>query len=132
MRCAGGNDPSRIQARRSLRNLLRQAIGKNILGDGYRNGAAEGVEENGDGVACGHVLLGEHDLDRDKGDLDAGAGASAGQDLIPDPPTRRGVDLQGVQEAGADDVNGAARVEEGDVGADGGDGAADDDASDGV
>lgn len=127
---AGHDDGGRVDSRSVLWDLLDEGVGEDVLGDGDGDGAAERVEEDGHGVADRHVLLVQHDLHGDEGDLDTGARARPGQDLIPDPRPRRGVDLQRVQEARANGEDGGADPGERHVRAQSGDAAADDDRGD--
>ena len=94
---AGANDGPRIDAGGVQGDLLDEGVGEDVLGDGDGDGAAERVEEDGDRVADWHVLLAQHDLHRDKGDLHARARAEARQDLVADPRCGRRVDFQRVQ-----------------------------------
>ena len=96
MRRTGGNDLRRTDACGVSRNLFDQGVGEDVLGDGDGESAAKGVEEDGHGVARRHVLLAQHDLDGDEGDLDAGAGSNAGKDLIPNPHACTRRDLERV------------------------------------
>ena len=88
MRRACRNDLGRINTRCVFRDLLDQSIGENVLRDRDGHGAAESVEEDGDGVPRRHVFFTEHDLNCDEGDLDASTGAEPSQDLVADPHSR--------------------------------------------
>ena len=99
--------------------------------DGDGDGAAKRVEEYCYSVASWHVLLVEHDLHRDEGDLHTGARANTGEDLEADPCGGATVDFEGVEHATADGEDGATSPGEGDVGAEGGDAAANDDTGEG-
>ena len=127
VRGARGNDFRWIDAGSVFRDFLDQGVGEDVLRDGNGHGAAEGVEEDRDGVAGGHVLLVEHDLDRDERDLHAGACTRARQNLVADPhPSRRG-GFQGVKHAGADREDGCADPGEWRIPAECGDATTDDD-----
>lgn len=128
MRRARGDDLRDIDAGGQLGDLLDQGVAEDVLRDGDGDGAAERVEEDGDRVARRHVLLVQHDLHGDEGDLHAGARADAREDLEADPRGGAAADFQRVQHAAADGEDGRAGPREGDVGAERGDGAADDDA----
>ena len=128
MRRSCRDNRCRVDTRSELGNLLDQCVGEDVLRNGDGNGAAKRVEEYCYSVASWHVLLVEHDLHRDKGDLHTGAGANAGEDLEADPCGGAAVDLEGVEHAAADGEDCAAGPGEGNVGAEGGDAAAYDDA----
>lgn len=130
MRRSGCDDGGGIQARGQFGDLLDQGVGEDVLGDADGHRAAKAVEEDGHRVARGHVFLAEHDLHGDEWDLHARARADAREDLVPDPGADVAVDLQCVQHAAADGEDCAADPGEGDVGAQRGDGSADDDAGD--
>lgn len=157
MRGAGGDDERGVDADRVSGDFGDERVGEDVLGDGDGDGAAEGVEEDGDRVCgtcqsaerwhaerssegrdrCGlrtsgrHVLRAEHDLHGDERDLYPRPGADARDDLVADPLGRAGIDLQRFEQAGADRENGCAEPHEGRVPAEGGDEAADDDGGDG-
>jgi hypothetical protein len=78
-------------------------------------------------TSSGHVFGGQHDLYGDEGDLNTGAGADAGEQLVSDPLPGVGRYVQGVDQACADREDRRAGPHEGGVVSDGGDGAADDD-----
>ena len=124
MRRARGNNLRWIDTGGILGDLLNQSVQEDVLGDGDGHGTAKGVEEDGDGIAGGHVLFVEHDLDGDEGDLHAGARADAGQDLVPNPLACGGRRRQRVQHASADGEDGRANPRKGRVPANGGDAAA--------
>ena len=109
---AGRDDDSGIHAVCVFRDLLDELVGEDVLRDGDGDGATEAVKEDGDGVARGHVLCAKHDLDGDEGDLDTGAGAEAGDDLVADPAAGVGAHAKRGEHAAADGEDGGAKIEE--------------------
>ena len=115
-----------IKSRRILWNLFSQRVNEDILCDGNRQSATEGIEKHDAGIGGRHVFFVCNDLHRDKGDLNTSSCADTGEDLVADPLTRGGANFECVQHAGTDGKDGAAEPHEGCVPSDGGDEATDD------
>lgn len=78
-----------------------------------------------------HVLRTKHDLHGDERDLYPRPGADTREDLVANPLSRTGIDLQRLEQAGADGEDCCAEPHEGRIPAEGGDEAADDDGGEG-
>lgn len=78
-----------------------------------------------------HVLRTKHDLHGDERDLYPRPGAEACEDLVANPLSRTGIDLQRFEQAGPDGEDCCAKPHEGRVPAEGGDEAAGDDGGEG-
>ena len=100
-RGAGVENLVGVEVGHGLQEALEQLVGLDVLGDGDHDGAAEGLAEDDDGGAGGHVGLLQDCLHGDQGQLHAAADADAIDDLVADPGGVVGADLEGRHETGA-------------------------------